>query len=400
MARSWASCATSGCLPSSNAWRRAASSALICCLTSASRALSRSISARSSGRHLRRSGRSHQRSPVAPADDDVRAQVVQHQQRADAVGVRGALVHQPRQFAVRAARVFVLGRRLVQHRPHTLAGVVAQQHRQQLVAIEPIGLGAPGAPVHLDARGVDHDVVDALLDQPAVQPPAVAAGLVAGVHLGLRRSGRSALAPWPCNPAPRPCRRRRRCTGSGRAGRRSIVNFHDLSPSSKLMYSSPWVAVSLPCRTVWVVVISVSFAQRFGNPVVAQRVSLGQSHIASIRRPLHCSLGSTPGRRYWKRSSSIARSLRPIACQAADRPQSGAGQASLTEATGQTLPDSGPCRSPFGQKATSADPPESGRSSAWVRATMTSTTDLPPASSTRCARPRCRDLLSCWVRPG
>ena len=44
--------------------------------------------------------------------------------------------------------------------------------------VKPIGLGAPGAPVDLDARGVDHDVVDALLDQPAVQPPAVAARLV------------------------------------------------------------------------------------------------------------------------------------------------------------------------------------------------------------------------------
>ena len=74
----------------------------------------------------------------------------------------------------------------MQHRPHTLAAAVAQQHRQQLVAIEPIGLGSPGAPVHLDARGVDHDVVDALLDQPPVQPPAVAAGFVAGMHLGLR----------------------------------------------------------------------------------------------------------------------------------------------------------------------------------------------------------------------
>jgi len=36
------------------------------------------------------------------------------------------------------------------------------------------------------------------------------------------------------------------------------VNFHDLSPSSKLMYSSPWITVSLPCRTVCVVAISIS----------------------------------------------------------------------------------------------------------------------------------------------
>ena len=63
--------------------------------------------------------------------------------------------------------------------------MVAQQHRQQLVAVQAIGLGSPGPPVDLDARGVDHDVVDDLLDKPAVQPPAVPAGLVAGVDLAL-----------------------------------------------------------------------------------------------------------------------------------------------------------------------------------------------------------------------
>ncbi|WP_244504062.1 hypothetical protein [Variovorax sp. CF079] len=125
--------------------------------------------------------------PVASADDDVRAQVVQHQQRADAVHVGGALLRQPGELAVRAARVFVLGRGLMHHRPHTLAAMMAQQHRQQLVAIEPVGLGPPGVSVHLDAGGVDHDVVHTLLDQPAVQPPAVAACFVARVHLGLRR---------------------------------------------------------------------------------------------------------------------------------------------------------------------------------------------------------------------
>ena len=64
--------------------------------------------------------------------------------------------------------------------------MMAQQHRQQLVAIEAVGLGPPGVSVHLDAGGVDHDVVDTLLDQPAVQPPAVAACFVARVHPGLR----------------------------------------------------------------------------------------------------------------------------------------------------------------------------------------------------------------------
>jgi hypothetical protein len=73
----------------------------------------------------------------------------------------------------------------MQHRPDTLAAMVAQQHRQQLVAIEPVGLCTPGAPVDFDARRVDHDVVDAVLDQPPVQPPTVAARLVARMHPGL-----------------------------------------------------------------------------------------------------------------------------------------------------------------------------------------------------------------------
>ena len=125
--------------------------------------------------------------PVTPADDHLRAQVVQHQQRADAVGVRNALVQQPLELAVHAARVLLGRRRLVQHRPDALARMVPQQHRQQLVAIEPIGLGPPGAPVDLDAGRVHHDVVDTLLTQPAVQPPAVTTRFVATVHRCARR---------------------------------------------------------------------------------------------------------------------------------------------------------------------------------------------------------------------
>jgi hypothetical protein len=33
--------------------------------------------------------------------------------------------------------------------------MMAQQHRQQLVAIEPVGLGPPGVPVHLHAAPPD-----------------------------------------------------------------------------------------------------------------------------------------------------------------------------------------------------------------------------------------------------
>jgi len=79
----------------------------------------------------------------------------------------------------------------VQYRPDAFAGVVAQQHRQQLVAIDPVGLCTSGAPVDFDARRVDHDVVDALTDQPPMQPPTVAAGLVARMQRELRAVSRA-----------------------------------------------------------------------------------------------------------------------------------------------------------------------------------------------------------------
>jgi hypothetical protein len=143
MARSWTSCLTSGCLPSSISWRPGCLQRLDLNLDQLEPcALAFDLRAQQRG-HLRAVAFPPGR-PVAPADDDGRSQVVQHQQRADAVGVRNALVYQARKFAVRAARVFGLGARLVQHRPHALAGMVAQQHGQQLVAVQAIGLGVVG----------------------------------------------------------------------------------------------------------------------------------------------------------------------------------------------------------------------------------------------------------------
>jgi len=78
---------------------------------------------------------------------------VHHQQRANAIGMRDALMHQPRYFPVRATCIPLLCRGLVHYRPHApLPAVVAQQQRQQLVGVEPIGLGALGTPVHFNAR--------------------------------------------------------------------------------------------------------------------------------------------------------------------------------------------------------------------------------------------------------
>ena len=93
-----------------------------------------------------------------------RPEVVQDKQAADAVGVGVAFVSQSPDLAMRAARVLLLDARFAQHRPDaSFAAVMAQQQAQQLVAVDPIGLGAPRVPVHFDAGRIDHDVVDALL---------------------------------------------------------------------------------------------------------------------------------------------------------------------------------------------------------------------------------------------
>src|SRR5687768_932452 len=64
-----------------------------------------------------------------------------------------------------------------------LATMMPDKHRQQLVCVKPIGLGPPSSPADLDARRVDHDVVHALLTEPAMQPPAVAPRFVAAVNV-------------------------------------------------------------------------------------------------------------------------------------------------------------------------------------------------------------------------
>ncbi len=92
------------------------------------------------------------------------------------------------QFPVHSPRVFLLRRGHPHHRPHpALARVVANQHREQLVTVQPVGLGPPRAAVDFNARRIHHDVVDTLLDEPAVQPEAVAPGLIAAMHARLRR---------------------------------------------------------------------------------------------------------------------------------------------------------------------------------------------------------------------
>jgi hypothetical protein len=55
---------------------------------------------------------------------------------------------------------------------------VAQQHRQKLADIEPIGLRAALAPIDLNAGGIDDVILDAMCSSVTVQPESVAASLI------------------------------------------------------------------------------------------------------------------------------------------------------------------------------------------------------------------------------
>src|SRR5246127_5502160 len=140
--------------------------------------------------------------PVRPeaAADIPDPKVVQHQQRADAVGVRGAFLPQAFELAVQAPVVLLLWSRDACDRPHpAFTAVIAHQHRQQLVAVKPVRLRATGTPVHLDTGRIHHEIDDALFCQPAVKPETVAPRLIATVdrrvgtemaaHPGVRDAG-------------------------------------------------------------------------------------------------------------------------------------------------------------------------------------------------------------------
>ena len=126
----------------------------------------------------------HHLAQSRPPDHNAGTQVVQYQQRADAVRVRDAFARQSLQLSVLATRIFIFSAGLVQHRPDALAGVVPDEHSQQFVGIQPVCLGLPSSAVDFDARWINDDVADAELAQPSMEPPAVPASLVDAVNLG------------------------------------------------------------------------------------------------------------------------------------------------------------------------------------------------------------------------
>ena len=100
----------------------------------------------------------------------------------DAVGDAGALGFEGEELTVEVAGILGHGGGHVHDGPDVrLAVVVADEHGEQLGGVDAIGLDAPAAAFHVDGGGVDDEVVaPGLGGEEAVDPEAVAAGLVAG----------------------------------------------------------------------------------------------------------------------------------------------------------------------------------------------------------------------------
>src|SRR5512147_354752 len=103
------------------------------------------------------------------------------QQSLDAIDVSRALLDETLALTGTALAVLILNRRHVDHAADPrLAPQIGKERPHQLLQIDPVGLGAPCATVHLDAGRVNLMVDDTLSRQPSMQPMAVKACLIAG----------------------------------------------------------------------------------------------------------------------------------------------------------------------------------------------------------------------------
>src|SRR5206468_1117945 len=98
------------------------------------------------------------------------------------------------QLPVQLASILVLGRGCVNDGPDlALAVVPANEHLHELDGVEAIGLGPAPAAVDLDAGRIDDAVLDAMSQEEAMEPEAVAPGFVAGDDPGVVREAEPLL---------------------------------------------------------------------------------------------------------------------------------------------------------------------------------------------------------------
>jgi hypothetical protein len=91
-----------------------------------------------------------------------------------------AVLFRRRQFPVELPTVFLVHAGHPHDTPHLpLTCHVTQQHREELVDIEPIGFGPALASIDLNTGGINDVVLDAMCHQGAMQPESVTASLIA-----------------------------------------------------------------------------------------------------------------------------------------------------------------------------------------------------------------------------
>ena len=95
-------------------------------------------------------------------------------------------------FAIELTAVLGLRCRHVHDAPDVpFATHRANQHADQRLGVEPIGLRLPPAPAHPNARRVDNHILYALRHEPPMQPESIAARFIAAVHRRRRREVKS-----------------------------------------------------------------------------------------------------------------------------------------------------------------------------------------------------------------
>lgn len=125
---------------------------------------------------------------------DFERQAAGGQETLDPIGVLGGLLLESDQLAVQLAGIFLLDGWNLDHAPDLrLSADIANQHAQQLRRIEAIALGPPLAAVDLDARRVDHHVLDSLGQETAMQPEAVPSRLIAAHYRAIRWQSQPSL---------------------------------------------------------------------------------------------------------------------------------------------------------------------------------------------------------------
>lgn len=105
------------------------------------------------------------------------------QQALDAIDVAGTLRLEGQELAVELPLILGGQAGHMHHAPHArLTGVVADQHGEQLLDVEAIGLGRFAAATDLNTGRIDDQVGNVLMLEAAVEPEAIAARFITAYH--------------------------------------------------------------------------------------------------------------------------------------------------------------------------------------------------------------------------